>query len=198
MGSFHMSEKVKRVSYSSLSFVLNDLLRRWLIPPRRILDSLSLKASDTVIDFGCGTGFFTIPFAKQARRVVAIDAQAVALEEAKKYAAKSKVKVEFFQNDGKNIPLPDSVADLVFLRRVYHELDDKQAVLRELTRLLKPNGRLAIIEKTEKKLMPIGPPVVPVFEIETAMQNVRLMVSGKIRIGNETLVIGKRATLNKE
>lgn len=193
-----MSEKVKRVSYSSLSFVLNNLFRRWLHPPSRILNSLGMRASDTVLDFGCGTGFFTIPFAKKARRVISIDVQTAALEKAEKYAAKSKVKVEFFQNDGKSIPLPDSVADLIFLRRVYHELDDKQAVLKELARLLKPNGRLVIIEKTEKRLMPIGPPVVSVSEIETAMQNVGLKVSEKIGMGNETIVIGKRVTLGEE
>ncbi|NWG10645.1 class I SAM-dependent methyltransferase [Candidatus Bathyarchaeota archaeon] len=193
-----MSEKVRRTFHSLLSLVLNNFLRRLPHSPSRILECLGLKASDTVIDFGCGKGFFTIPFAKKARRVIAIDIRAAALEKAEKYVAKSKVEVEFFQNNGKNIPLPNSIADLIFLRHVYHELDDRQAVLKELARLLKPNGRLAIMEKTEKKLTPIGPPVVPVSEIETAIQNVGLKVSEKIRVGNETIVIGKRDAHNEE
>jgi SAM-dependent methyltransferase len=187
-----MSEKEGHVFSLLLFSTLNNSLRRWLSPPSRILDRLSVKSSDTVIDFGCGTGFYTIPLAKTAKRVVGIDVQAKMLKMAGRYAEKSNVKVQFYESDGKNIPLPDSTADLIFLRRVFHELEDKQAVLQELTRLLKQNGRLAIMEKTKKSLTPIGPPTVEISDIANCLRSVGLQVTEKIEIANETIIIGKR------
>jgi ubiquinone/menaquinone biosynthesis C-methylase UbiE len=78
------------------------------------------------------------------------------------------------------------------LRLVFHELSDKQAVLKELTRLLKQDVRLVMMEKTRSRLTRIGPPRVGVSEIVNAMQNVELVVSDKIEMGNQTIVIGKR------
>jgi len=173
------------------AFMLSNSIRKWLDPPNRVLDKLGVRADDVVIDFGCGPGFYTIPLTKMVGRVIAIDSQTGMLEKASRYAAKNNVKVEFYQNDGKSIPLPDSIADLIFLRRVFHELDDKQAVLKELTRLLKRNGRLAIMEKTKKSLTPVGPPKMEVSEIVDVMKNVGLVVSDKIEVRNETIVIGK-------
>jgi ubiquinone/menaquinone biosynthesis C-methylase UbiE len=186
------SEKEGHVFSLLLSSTLNNSLRRGLSPPNRILDRLSVKSNDIVIDFGCGTGFYTIPLAKMAKRVVGIDVQAKMLKIAQRYAEKSNVKVEFYQSDGKNIPLPDSTADLIFLRRVFHEIEDKQAILQELTRLLKQNGRLAIMEKTKRSLTPMGPPTVETSEIVNCLRSVGLQVTEKIEMGNETIIIGKR------
>jgi len=147
----------------------NNSIRRWLDPPSRVLDRLGLRADDVVIDFGCGPGSYTIPLARLAGRVIAIDSQTGMLEKASKYAAKNNVKVEFYQNDGKSIPPSDSIADMIFLRLVFHELGDKQAVLKELTRLLKRGGRLVTVEKTRSGLAPTGPPRVGVSEIVNAM-----------------------------
>lgn len=186
-----MSKKVGHACPAWLSFTLNSPFRKWFDPPSRILDRLAVKAEDVVVDFGCGSGYYTVPLAKMAKRVIAIDSQNEMLEKASRYAAKNGVKVEFYQSDGKSVPVSDSVADLIFLRRVFHELDDKQAVLKELTRLLKRKGRLVIMEKT-KGLTPVGPPRVAVSEIADAIKNAGLEVSGKIELGNETVVIGKR------
>lgn len=146
-----MSEKGSHICPVWLSFMLSNSIRKWLDLPSRVLDRLGVRADDVVIDFGCGSGFYTITLARMVGRVIAIDSQIGMLEKASSYARKNNVKVEFYQNDGASIPLADSIADLMFMRLVFHELDDKQAVLKELTRLLKRNGKLAIIEKTKKK-----------------------------------------------
>jgi precorrin-6B methylase 2 len=52
------------------------------------LDRLGVRVDDVVIDFGCGPGFYTIPLAGLAGRVIAIDSQTGMLEKASKYAAK--------------------------------------------------------------------------------------------------------------
>jgi ubiquinone/menaquinone biosynthesis C-methylase UbiE len=192
MRGFEVSERGGHVFSALLSSTLNNSLRRWLSPSNRILDRLSVKRSDVVIDFGCGTGFYTIPLARMAKRVVGIDVQPEVLKIAETYAKRGNVKVEFYQSDGKDIPLPDSTADLIFLRRVFHELKHKQAVLKELTRLLNQNGRLAIMEKTKRSLTPIGPPTVEMSEIADCLQSIGLQVTEKIQMRNETIIVGKR------
>ena len=161
-------------------------------PTDKVLRVLDVRADDVVVDFGCGSGHYTIPLSKKAKRVIGIDLQAGKLERAAKYAKRNNVVVEFYQSDGKSIPLNDARADLIFLRRVYHELDDKHVVLKELVRLMKSVGRIAIMEKT-KGLTPIGPPRVDISSIVNSMGNVGLEVSERIEMGNETIVIGKRA-----
>jgi len=71
------------------------------------MDALGVKAMDSVLDFGCGPGFYTIPFAKVAHDVVAVDIQTKMLEKVSKYAERNNVKVRTIQSDGQAIPLPD-------------------------------------------------------------------------------------------
>ena len=186
-GSFNSRTRKAPRAPRRMSFNLNVIH-----PADKVLNALGVRAEDVVVDFGCGPGHFTIPLAKRAKRVIGIDVQARKLEGAKKRAEDDGVKVELYRSDGRSIPLPNAIADLIFLRRVYHELDDKQAVLKELARLMKPGGRLAIMEKT-KGLMPIGPPRVGIPEIEDSMGNAGLDVSDRIAMGNETIIIGRRA-----
>lgn len=180
---------------SRLSFILKNPIRRYFDSPERVLKILSIKRRDVVVDFGCGPGFYTIPFAKIVGRVIAIDVQTKMLEKAEKYAKRNNVKVEFFQSDGRQIPLPNNIADLIFLSGVFHELDEKHTVLKELARLLKQSGKLAIKEKTRKSLSPIGPPIVKISEITSSLKSAGLTVSDKIELGNDTIVVGKHPSL---
>ncbi len=157
---------------ASMAFELNNPLKRWLDhSPERFIRLLGVQQDWAVMDFGCGPGFYTIPFARAAGRVVAVDVQPEMLRKAAAYARKAGVKVEFVESDGVRIPLPDESFDLVFLSLVYHEIEDKGTVLPEFRRLLKAGGRVAIREKTEKTLLPIGPPVTPVATIESGLKD---------------------------
>jgi ubiquinone/menaquinone biosynthesis C-methylase UbiE len=67
---------------------------------------LGIEPEWVIIDFGCGPGFFTVPFAKAARRVVGVDVQSEMLKKAEAYARKAGVKIELAKSDGTAIPLP--------------------------------------------------------------------------------------------
>jgi len=189
-----MEETSDGAAYSAtLAFVLNNALLRRLRPAERVLDALDVKPDDIVVDFGCGPGFYTIPFAKRAKKVIGIDLQAGMLDRAVNYARKSGVNVEFYRSDGRSMPLPDSTIDLAFMRLVYHELEDKGAVLRELSRILKPDGRLAIMEMTRGLMHRLFMPRIEVSEIEDSMRGVGLGICSKVQLGNETMVICRRA-----
>jgi len=188
-----MDKGVGHVYPAKLAFTLNNALLRLFQPVDKVIEALGIEPDDVVIDFGCGPGLYTVPLARKAKRVIGIDVQAGMLEKATSYAERSDVK-EFYLSDGRGIPLPDSTADLVFMRWVYHELEDRQAVLREMTRILKPDGRLAIMEKTRRGFRPIGPPTVSASRIADSIGDVGLSAGGEIQIGNESIVIGKRSS----
>ena len=148
---------------SWLSFHLNNRFRRRSHPPEIIVQALRLKMTDVVLDFGCGPGFYTIPFAKNTKEVVAADIQTKMLRKVSEYAEKNRVKVKVIQSDGQKIPLPDGSIDLIFLSGVYHELVRKREVLTELKRVLKPIGKIVIRERTGHYSM--GRPTINLAEL---------------------------------
>jgi ubiquinone/menaquinone biosynthesis C-methylase UbiE len=186
----HADESAHERFSASRAYELNNPFRRLFDrSPQRFIRLLGIEPDWSVVDFGCGPGFYTIPFAKVAQRVVAVDVQPEMLKKAATYAKKAGVKVEFVESDGTRIPLPNDSFDLVFLHLVYHEIPDKKTALSEFWRLLKSGGKVAIREKTENTTFPIGPPVIPVELIQSGLENAGF---GEVRIvGREhSLVVG--------
>lgn len=178
-----------------LSFQLNNPLRRHFRPPKRIIEALSVKGTDVVLDFGCGPGFYTIPLAEVAKEVVAVDIQPKMLAKMSRYAEKRAVNVKPIQSDGTSIPLPDKYFDLVFLNRVYHEVADKRSVLTELGRLLKTGGRIVISEKTKSGRASIGSPQVNANEVFVFLKATGFRLLGEISPPNDrstTLIVATR------
>ncbi len=108
-----------------------------------------LQEGQTFLDFGCGTGDFTIPAAKKVSdkgKVYALDYFPRQL----KIVAERSVKVgltniETILSDNKT-GLPDESVDVIWMCDVLHEIKEKQAVLEELYRVLKREGLLAIYD----------------------------------------------------
>jgi ubiquinone/menaquinone biosynthesis C-methylase UbiE len=178
---------------SSRAWELNHPLKRLFDrSPNKIVKLLEIQKDWRVMDFGCGPGFYTLPFAKAAGKAVAVDLQPEMLAKTANYAKKAQASVTTVQSDGTHIPLPDDDFDLIFLSLVYHELPDKAAVLQELRRLLKPGGRIAIREKIAKALFPIGPPITPANEIESDLKTARFEDIKVQGTGGTGIVSGKK------
>jgi ubiquinone/menaquinone biosynthesis C-methylase UbiE len=79
---------------------------------------------------------------------------------------------------------------LVFLNLVYHEIEDKNTALSEFRRLLKPSGNIAIREKTENTLLPVGPPVIPVDAIRSHLQDAGFSKAFGVGSRGKTIIIG--------
>lgn len=100
-----------------------------------------------MLDYGCGTGDFTIPAAKivgSAGKVCALDCFPRQLRIVKARASKeglSNIKVILSDLE---TGLPDESVDIIWMCDVFHEVRQKQAVLEELHRVLKKGGILAI------------------------------------------------------
>jgi SAM-dependent methyltransferase len=100
-----------------------------------------------VADFGCGTGVLSVELAKWAKKVVAIDRSASSLEQAKARAEKAGAEnITFLEADLHKLPLPAGKKDLVVISQSLHHVAEPADVLKEAARLLKPQGRIVVLE----------------------------------------------------
>lgn len=178
-----------------LAFTLNNRVRRFLEPPERLISKLNLRSSDVVVDFGCGPGFHTIPLARIASRTIAVDVSPRMLEKTASNARKNGVTVELVRSDGTDIKLADESVDVVFLHHVFHEIEDKPRVLREFLRIIKPSGRLTIIERTRGSRLfggKLGPPIIDQTKVTQEIQQAGFTLAQTIRNGNDSIIVGQK------
>jgi len=106
-----------------------------------------LLPSFDVADIGCGEGYLTIEAASWARTVVGIDRSAEVLQRAKALAARRHVRnVEWKKGDLARLPLTNESVDVALLSQSLHHADDVSGALAEATRILRPGGRLLILD----------------------------------------------------
>jgi ABC-2 type transport system ATP-binding protein len=96
-----------------------------------------------VIEFGCGTGYFTKTLARRAESVVATDFSDDMLRIAEEHLTGFS-NVRFRNVDCQHTPFADTSFDTVFAGFVIPCVDDNVQVLRESCRILKPGGRLIV------------------------------------------------------
>ena len=100
-----------------------------------------------VADLGCGEGYLTIEAARWARRVVAVDRAKDVLAQAKALADRRKVRnITWKQGELDKLPIKDATIDIALLSQALHHADDPAAVLAEAHRILRPGGRLVVLD----------------------------------------------------
>lgn len=151
---------------------LDDPERLKWLPPAEIVEVADFRPGMTVADIGAGTGCFAIPIARAVAptgKVYAVDLQPEMLELlAEKLAAPdAPSNIAPVSASASRTRLPDASCDVVFLANLWHELDDRAGALREFARILKPEGRLVLIDWRHDAVRPPGPPAehrVPMLE----------------------------------
>jgi ubiquinone/menaquinone biosynthesis C-methylase UbiE len=136
--------------------------REATLHPEEMLRRLGLSRGDTIADIGCGPGFFTLPAAEivgEGGVVLAADIQGEMLSAIRSRAAEHGLtNVHVVKTSDKEIPIPDASCDFVLLAFVLDEVEQRASFLHRAARLLKPGGRLAVLE-WEKEQQTVGPPI---------------------------------------
>ena len=130
------------------------------LKPTETLKRIGLGESHTLVDIGAGSGIFTLPAARITKnKVYALEINEEMLsiidEKAKSEGA---INIELIKVQGDKFTLEDQAADIVLLVTVLHEIQNKTALLKEVKRILKGNGKVVIIE-FHKSNTPMGPPI---------------------------------------
>jgi ubiquinone/menaquinone biosynthesis C-methylase UbiE len=99
-----------------------------------------------VIDLGCGTGSLAVLLAQVGHQVSGMDLSDQMLALAEQKAAAAGVRVDLQQGDVSTPPYPPSSCDVVLTRHVLWALPDPAAALGRWAQLLRPGGRLVLIE----------------------------------------------------
>lgn len=139
--------------------ILDDPERMRFLNPEIIIDKLGLTGEMVLADLGCGTGFFSIPASRRVKKVYALDIQQRMLDILLDKIKKGKItNIEVILTEESSIPLPGNSVDVLILVNVFHELDDRSSILKEVKRVLTSKSRLMIIDWKKIK-MDAGPPI---------------------------------------
>ncbi len=162
----------------SLAHRLDDPARLLWLPPDEVIAMLRVQPGDLVADIGAGTGYFTLPLAHalgSKGKVWAVDAQTEMLSLLKEKLDLAGVSnVEPVCAEGDRTEIPDAACTLVFLANVWHEFEDRDAVLREAQRILSPGGRVAILDWRTDVEPVHGPPLAHRIAAADAVRDMRL------------------------
>jgi ubiquinone/menaquinone biosynthesis C-methylase UbiE len=128
--------------------------------PSKAIAALELRDGQVVADVGAGSGYYSVRLARAVGnngRVYATDIQPEMLAIIKEKLTRERLtNVELVLGTDNDPGLPAAAVDLVLMVDVYHELSRPQEMLRALKRVLRPGGRLVLIEfRKESAWVPI-------------------------------------------
>ena len=117
-----------------------------------------IKPGEHVVDIGCGAGIDSLIAAEMAGpagKVIGVDMTPAMLKKARNAAAEANVEnVTFRKGYGEDLPVDDAWADVVISNGVLNLMPDKPAALKEMSRVIKPDGRLQIGDILVQKEVP--------------------------------------------
>lgn len=118
---------------------------------REYLDAMAIDSAKSVLDLGCGTGVATRAIGRRpgfSGRVTGIDLSSNLIASATRLAGEEGLAstVEFRVGDSHSLELRDASFDAVVAHTLFSHLDDPSAVLKEIVRIVKPGGKVAIFD----------------------------------------------------
>jgi ubiquinone/menaquinone biosynthesis C-methylase UbiE len=182
---------------------LNDPNRLKDIPPDIIQDRLNLDKAEVLVEIGAGTAFFSKVFLEKfaAGTVYACDMSDIMIRWMQAHVTPEHPGIVPVKSSESFIPLDDSLADVVFMINLHHELEDPARMLQEAHRLLKPGGKIFIVDWLKKEIVE-GPPM----EIRCLSRDVKAQLVeagfGNVRddddLAKHFLVVGEKGCRTRQ
>ena len=122
--------------------------------PTPLLSSLITHHVAAIADIGCGSGFYSKYLSNYADKVYCIETSSEAIGIARKELEGKNVV--FLNESAEKTSVPSGSVDIAFFANSFHDMEDKAAVVAEVSRILKPEGSVIIIDW--KKDSNFGPP----------------------------------------
>jgi precorrin-6B methylase 2 len=154
------------------------------------IDKMELSPSSVVADVGAGTGYYTFKISHRVPqgKVYAVEIQDQMIQ----YLSERKqelgsANVEVIKGDVKSPHLPDSSIDLALMVDVYHELEYPKEMMQNISKALKTNGKLLLLEyRAEDTTIPIK----PLHKMSVSQVNKEMVANGfKLTYDGEFLPI---------
>ncbi len=151
-----LAKKVFHAAFPAPAFIgrfLNSRFRRMMQPPDKVLRDSGVQADMSVLDLGCGSGALTTFLARavgEAGCVFALDIQLNMLRQLQRKLARAEHRdihnIQPVRASAYELPFHDDSLDLVIVVAVLQEVPDPSRALREIRRILKPGGIVAVSE----------------------------------------------------
>lgn len=147
-GSFKLAD-AETQDTAKLAMILDLMAQRPAVQTLKAwaLNQLAPAAGETAVDVGSGTGEDVVRFAKlvgPAGRAIGVEPSAGLRAEAVRRAAEANT--EFVEGDANALPFEAESVDVLRSERVLQHLADPAGAVREMARVLRPGGRIALID----------------------------------------------------
>lgn len=132
-----------------LAYTFDNPVRRMIHNPEKILGEF-IGTGQTVIDFGCGMGYFSIAMARlvgEGGRVISVDIQEKMLETVRRRAERQHLqsRIQLHQSEPDKIGVNEQV-DFALAFWMVHEVPNIEAFFKEILTILKPEARFLLVE----------------------------------------------------
>jgi SAM-dependent methyltransferase len=144
-GSFKLADADAQDA-GRLAFILDQMAARPAVQTLKTwaIERLAPGPADTAVDVGSGTGEDVVALARLAGRAVGVEPSPGLRAEAVRRAGASGA--EFVDGDAAALPFEDESVDVLRCERVLQHVADPDSVVKEMARVLRPGGRIALID----------------------------------------------------
>ena len=103
---------------------------------------VDIRSEDVILDIGGNTGKVTEAYSNNCKEVIVLEPKRNVVE----YGKSHRPNIKFVEGQAENIPLPDAYFDNVVASASFHHFSDHDKALEEMKRVLKPDGKIIILE----------------------------------------------------
>ena len=133
---------MKKIFATCYDYLMNPIEKRYITRWRKKLLS---HAEGRVLEIGAGTGI-NFPLYKHCTKVDAIEPNPYMIEKARVRRSLASVPINLLESKGEHLPFPDGTFDTVVVTLVLCSVDEPKQVLKEIKRVLKPTGKMLVLE----------------------------------------------------